>query len=143
MTSDTSALQVESFAKQVFAAPDRPDGVLLGSATASMAMVLGGEACGLVLGARLRRGHQGFVRFLRRFPLGYAGRARGRGQGGRFSGPCVMQAIDRRRDGAPMQHLDVPEMLADSGFWGGARRWTRRWRLRPGMRRRIWRGSTA
>jgi hypothetical protein len=33
------------------------------------------------------------------------------GQAGDFLARAVMQAIDRRREGAPMQHLDVPDML--------------------------------
>lgn len=109
VTSDTAALQVEAFAAEVFARPDRPDGVLLGSATSSMAMVTGGEARGLVLGRDFDVGTKDSVRFLRRFRADMLVVHEDVAEAGDFLARAVMRAIDREE--APMQHLDVPEDL--------------------------------
>jgi LacI family transcriptional regulator len=109
VTSDTAALQVEAFAAEVFGRDDRPDGVLLGSATASMAMVTGGESRGLVLGRDFDVGTKDSVRFLRRFRAAMLVVHEDVGQAGDFLARAVMRAIDRAE--APMQRLDVPESL--------------------------------
>jgi LacI family transcriptional regulator len=112
VTSDTNALQVEAFSSRIFAAPNRPDGVLLGSATSSMAMVTGGEACGLVLGRDFDVGTKDSVRFLRRFRADMLVVHEDVGEAGDFLARAVMRAIDRRSPQEPMQHLDVPVAIS-------------------------------
>jgi LacI family transcriptional regulator len=109
VTSDTAALQVEAFAAEVFGRDDRPDGVLLGSATASMAMVTGGESRGLVVGRDFDVGTKDSVRFLRRFRADMLVVHEDVAQAGDFLARAVMRAIDRQE--GVMQHLDVPQTL--------------------------------
>ncbi len=112
VTSDTNALQVEAFSTRVFSSGDRPDGVLLGSATSSMAMVTGGEACGLVLGRDFDVGTKDSVRFLRRFRADMLVVHEDVGEAGDFLARAVMRAIDRRSPQEVMQHLDVPQAIS-------------------------------
>jgi LacI family transcriptional regulator len=112
VTSDTAAFRIESLARQVFTGPDHPDGVVLGSATASMAMVTGGEAQGLVLGRDFDVGTKDTARFLRRFRPEMLVVHEDVSQAGSFLSRAVMAAIDRRPQQAVGQFLDVPVQIS-------------------------------
>jgi len=112
MTSDSAPAQVEDFVRRRLALPDRPDGVVTGSASSSMACVSAGEACGLVLGRDFDVGSKDSAQFLRRFRSEMLVVREDVALAGEFLARAVMAAIERRA-GAPLQqHLDVPERLA-------------------------------
>jgi LacI family transcriptional regulator len=111
VTSDSPALLVERYAAQAFAAPHRPDGVILGSATSSMALIAGGESCGLVLGRDFDVGTKDTVRFLRRFRTDVLVVREDVAQAGDFLARAVMSAIDRRGQPPLSQFLDVPGQI--------------------------------
>ena len=111
VTSDTAAAQVEAFAAALFAQPDRPDGVVLGSATAAMALVAGGEARGLVLGRDFDAGTKDSVRFLRRFRADMLTVFEDVGRAGDFLARAVMASIAARGQGPAAQALDVPDTI--------------------------------
>jgi LacI family transcriptional regulator len=111
VTSDTAALRVEAFARTRLAAPDRPDGIVLGSATSSMAFVSGGEACGLVLGRDFDVGTKDSVHFLRRFRRDMLVVYEDVALAGGFLARAVMDAIDHRPGATARQYLDVPALL--------------------------------
>jgi LacI family transcriptional regulator len=115
VTSDTPALQVEAFAARLFASPERPDGVLLGSATSAMAMVTGGESCGLVLGRDFDVGSKDAVRFLRRFRSELLVVHEDVAKAGDFLARAVMAAIDGRDAAMGRQCLDRPEGIEQQG----------------------------
>lgn len=111
VTSDTPAVQVEAYAGGLFTRADRPDGVILGSATASMALVTGAEGCGLVLGRDFDVGTKDSIRFLRRFRSAMMVTHEDVGIAGDFLARAVMAAIDGRAMSAASQYLDVPVRL--------------------------------
>jgi LacI family transcriptional regulator len=108
VTSDTPAALVERCAASLFSEPDRPDGVVLGSATSSMAMVTGGESRGLVLGRDFDVGTKDSVRFLRRFRKDMLVVHEDVAHAGDFLARAVMAAIDQRAQEPVGQFLDVP-----------------------------------
>jgi LacI family transcriptional regulator len=112
LTSDSPPQQVEVLARRRFAAADRPDGIVAGSASASMAIVSGGEDSSLVLGRDFDVGTRDAVQLLRRFRREMLVVREDIAQAGEFLARAVMAAIERR-EGVPLhQHLDVPEALA-------------------------------
>ena len=108
VTSDTAALQVEAFAARWFSRPDRPDGVVLGSATSAMALVTGGESCGLVLGRDFDVGTKDSARFLRRFRPTMLVVHEDVSQVGDFLARAVMSEIETPQNHAIRQYLDLP-----------------------------------
>jgi LacI family transcriptional regulator len=111
VTSDSPAALVEAYAAQIFGRPDRPDGVILGSATASMALIAGGESSGLMLGRDFDVGTKDTVRFLRRFRTEILVVREDVAQAGEFLARAVMAAIDRRTEVSGSQFLDVPDSI--------------------------------
>jgi LacI family transcriptional regulator len=112
VTSDTGAMRVEKVAKQIFGAADWPDGVVIGSATASMALVTGGESHGLVLGRDFDVGTKDSVRFLRRFRSDMLVVHEDVGHAGDFLARAVMASIDRRGPQTATQFLDIPAQIS-------------------------------
>jgi LacI family transcriptional regulator len=111
VTSDSPPAAVEAFAARIFAGKPRPDGVVLGSATASMAMVTGGETCGLVLGRDFDVATKDSVHFLRRFRSAMLVVHEDVAQAGDFLARAVMDAIEHRGEHPVAQHLAVPRDL--------------------------------
>lgn len=111
VTSDSPPCRVEAHATRVFCASPRPDGVILGSATSSMAMVAGGEACGLVLGRDFDIATKDSVRFLHRFRSEMLIVHEDVAHAGDFLARAVMAAIDHPGDPVVAQHLAVPRQL--------------------------------
>jgi LacI family transcriptional regulator len=111
VTSDSPPALVEAFAVRTFRAPTRPDGVVLGSATASMAMVSGGEACGLVLGRDFDVATKDSVHFLHRFRSDMLVVHEDVAHAGEFLARAVMAAIETHGAQPAAQHLAVPTGL--------------------------------
>jgi LacI family transcriptional regulator len=110
ITSDTPPLQVEDAARRLLARPDAPDGIVVGSATASMAVVAGAESLGLVLGRDFDVGTKDSVGFLRRFRSEMLVVREDVRKAGEFLARSVMAAIDGRTTAEGSQFLDVPEV---------------------------------
>lgn len=108
VTSDSPPADVEAFAERTFGAGSRPDGVVLGSATSSMAMVSGGETCGLVLGRDFDVAAKDSVHFLRRFRSEMLVVHEDVAHAGDFLARAVMAAIEHRGTQPVAQHLAVP-----------------------------------
>jgi LacI family transcriptional regulator len=111
VTSDSPPAAVEAFAARTFGNTARPDGVVLGSATASMAMVTGGETCGLVLGRDFDVATKDSVHFLRRFRSEMLVVHEDVAHAGDFLARAVMAAIEHRGKPPVAQHLAVPRHL--------------------------------
>lgn len=110
ITSDTPPLQVEAAARVLLARPDAPDGIVVGSATGSMAVVAGGESLGLVLGRDFDVGTKDSVGFLRRFRSEMLVVREDVRMAGEFLARAVMAAIDGRQTADDCQFLDVPRV---------------------------------
>lgn len=110
-TSDSPATQVERFATQTFASADRPDGVILVSATSSMALIAGAESCGLVLGRDFDVGTKDTVRFLQRFRSETLVVREDVAKAGDFLARAVMAAIDQPTQPGASQYLEVPDQI--------------------------------
>jgi len=108
VTSDSPPAEVEAFAARTFSGTPRPDGVVLGSATSSMAMVTGGETCGLVLGRDFDVATKDSVHFLRRFRSEMLVVHEDVAHAGDFLARAVMAAIEHRGEHPVAQHLAVP-----------------------------------
>lgn len=111
MTSDAPALRVEALARERFLRPDRPDGVVLGSATSAMGLITGAESCGLVLGRDFDVGSKDSVGFLHRFRREMLVVKEDVAMAGMFLGRAVMEAIDHAPQAQIRQFLDVPDRL--------------------------------
>jgi LacI family transcriptional regulator len=111
VTSDSPPAAVEAFAARTFSAPVLPDGVVLGSATASMAMVTGGETRGLVLGRDFDVATKDSVHFLHRFRSAMLVVHEDVSHAGDFLARAVMDAIEHRGEHPAAQHLAVPLTL--------------------------------
>lgn len=109
--SDTATPGIEAFARGAFAGPARPDGVVVGSATASMAMVTGGEALGLALGRDFDVGTKDTAGFLRRFRPAMLVTHEDVSAAGTFLARALMTAISRPADLSGCQFLDVPRRI--------------------------------
>jgi LacI family transcriptional regulator len=109
ITSDTPPLQVEAAARSLMASPGAPDGIIVGSASGSMAIVAGAESLGLMLGRDFDVGTKDSVGFLRRFRSEMLVVREDVRKAGEFLARAVISAIDRRPPGGPCQYLDVPE----------------------------------
>jgi LacI family transcriptional regulator len=112
VTSDSPPYQIEGLARRVFGSDHRPDGVVLGSATASMALVTGGEDAGLVLGRDFDVGTKDSVRFLRRFRRDMLVVHEDVANAADFLARAVMHAIERHDTDEPMQFLDIPDRIS-------------------------------
>jgi LacI family transcriptional regulator len=111
VTSDSPPALVEAFALRIFRTTSRPDGVVLGSATASMAMVSGGEASGLVLGREFDVATKDSVHFLHRFRSEMLVVHEDVAHAGDFLARAVMTAVEHRGAHPVAQHLAVPRSL--------------------------------
>ncbi|MGQ0563709.1 MAG: LacI family transcriptional regulator [Gemmobacter sp.] len=111
ISSDSPPLAIEAAAAEVLSAPDRPDGIVVGSATGSMAVVTGGESRGLVLGRDFDVGAKDSVNFLRRFRSEMLVVREDIRLAGDYLARSVIAAIDRQATPAHFQFLDVPVQL--------------------------------
>lgn len=111
VTSDDAPLRIETYAASVFAGADRPDGIIVGSATGSMAVVTGGESLGLVLGRDFDVGTKDSVGFLRRFRSDMLVVREDIRLAGEFLARAVMAAIDRRTMPGGNRFLEVPQTI--------------------------------
>jgi len=111
VTSDSPPALVQAFAAEVFGAQHRPDGVVLGSATSSMAMVTGGEGRGLVLGRDFDVATKDSVHFLHRFRSEMMVVHEDVTHAGDFLARAVMAAIEHSGAQPIAQHLAVPRHL--------------------------------
>jgi LacI family transcriptional regulator len=111
VTSDSPPPEIEGFARRRLAAAGRPDGIVTGSASSSMACVSGGEGCGLVLGRDFDVGTKDAVQVLRRFRREMLVASEDVAQAGDFLARAVMQAIERPDRANPAQHLAVPDRI--------------------------------
>ncbi len=111
VTSDSPPALVEAFALRSFQGPARPDGVILGSATSSMAMVTGGESCGLVLGRDFDVATKDSVHFLRRFRSEMLVVHEDVTHAGDFLARAVMAEIEHRGERPVAQMLVVPDRI--------------------------------
>lgn len=109
ITSDTPPLQVEAVARARLEGPGAPDGIVVGSASAAMAVVAGGETLGLVLGRDFDVGTKDSVGFLRRFRSEMLVVREDVRKAGEFLARAVMARIDGRPPLEACQFLDVPE----------------------------------
>lgn len=113
VTSDSPPALIQTFADRIFRAPGRPDGVILGSATASMAMVSGGEGCGLVLGrdfdvATKDVATKDSVQLMHRFRPAMLVAQEDVAHAGEFLARAVMSAIERKGADKVAQYLAGP-----------------------------------
>jgi LacI family transcriptional regulator len=111
VTSDSPPALVEAFAMRTFRAKPRPDGVVLGSATSSMALVTGGESCGLVLGQDFDVATKDSVHFLHRFRSAMLVVHEDVTHAGDFLARAVMAEIEHRGERPVAQMLVVPDRI--------------------------------
>lgn len=107
-TSDSPGGVIEDGVAQRYLAPTPPDGLVLGSTTASMAAVAGAERAGKVLGQDFDAVGKEAIPFLNRFRREMIVLHEDVGKAGHFLAKAIMAAIERR---APdqSQYLDRPE----------------------------------
>ncbi len=107
-TSDSPGGVIEDGVAQRYLAPNPPDGLVLGSTTASMAAVAGAERAGKVLGQDFDAVGKEAIPFLNRFRREMIVLHEDVGKAGHFLAKAIMAAIERR---APdqSQYLDRPE----------------------------------
>ncbi len=108
VTTDSSYEAIQAEIGRLMASRNRPDGIVCGSASAAIAAIGAAEGQGLRDRARLRRRGEGVLQHDAQVPQrdrsgarGLPPRRHGPGRGG--------AAHDRRRAGAELQTLDVPE----------------------------------
>lgn len=107
-TSDSPGGLIEDGVAQRYLAPNPPDGLVLGSTTASMAAVAGAERAGKVLGQDFDAVGKEAIPFLNRFRREMIVLHEDVGKAGHFLAKAIIAAIERR---APdqSQYLDRPE----------------------------------
>lgn len=107
VTSDSPGSQIEDAIAARFAAGDAPDGLVLGSTTATLASVAGAERTGAVIGRDFDAVGKEAIPFLGRFRRELIVLHEDVGQAGDFLAKAIVAAIDRQ---APeqAQYLDVP-----------------------------------
>lgn len=107
-TSDSPGGLIEDGVAQRYLAPNPPDGLVLGSTTASMAAVAGAERAGKVLGRDFDAVGKEAIPFLNRFRREMIVLHEDVGKAGHFLAKAIIAAIERR---APdqSQYLDRPE----------------------------------
>lgn len=107
VTSDSPGSAIETTIARRFTEPDPPDGLILGSTTATMASVAGAESAGAVLGRDFDCVGKEAIPFLKRFRRDLIVMHEDVGRAGGFLARAIMAAIERR---APeqAQFLDSP-----------------------------------
>jgi LacI family transcriptional regulator len=107
-TSDSPGGVIEDGVAQRYLASNPPEGLVLGSTTASMAAVAGAERAGKVLGQDFDAVGKEAIPFLNRFRREMIVLHEDVGKAGHFLAKAIMAAIERR---APdqSQYLDRPE----------------------------------
>lgn len=110
VTSDSPAAAIETAMHARFAAPNPPDGLLVGSTTGAMASVSGAEQTGLKIGHDFDLVAKEAIRFLHRFRPEIIVVHEDVGRAGDFLARALIAAIERR---APEhgQFLDTPTAI--------------------------------
>mgnify|MGYP000122515790 FL=1 len=108
VTSDSPGGQIEDAVARRFAEPSPPDGLVLGSTTATLAAGAGAERTGAVIGRDFDAVGKEAIPFLGRFRKELIVLHEDVGRAGHFLAKAIMAAIERR---APeqSQYLDGPE----------------------------------
>ncbi|MBC2837384.1 LacI family DNA-binding transcriptional regulator [Paragemmobacter straminiformis] len=108
ITSDSPGTQIDDAIARRFAAANPPDGLVLGSTTATMASVAGAERTGAVLGRDFDAVGKEAIPFLKRFRSALIVLPEDVGRAGEFLARAVIAAIERK---APedSQFLDSPD----------------------------------
>jgi len=114
ITSDSSIARVEADVTAVMAAADYPDGLVIGSASATMAAVTAAEAAGKRLGRDIDIVSKEAVPLLKYFRKELIVVPENVAEAGDFLAHALIAAIERPDD-AYRQHLDVPTLEVDAG----------------------------
>ena len=109
ISSDTSSRKVQAAMAALFAGDDRPDGVIVGSATSAMCTVAGAEAMGLVLTKDFDLAAKEAIPILGLFRQGLIVAFEDVGRAGDLLVGAVLAAVENR-NGAVQQALDVPQL---------------------------------
>ena len=107
VTSDSGGEAVETAIATRFAAPNPPDGLLVGSTTAAMAAIAGGERMGHVLGRDFDVVAKEAIAVLRRFRQDILIVREDVGRAGEFLARALVAEIEKR-DWTHRQELEVP-----------------------------------
>ena len=108
ITSDSPGNQIEAAVEARFRAPNPPDGLILGSTTATMASVHGAERAGFVLGRDFDGVGKEAIPFLHRFRGELIVLREDVSRAGHFLAKAVVAAIERQT-ADPAQFLDAPD----------------------------------
>lgn len=109
VNSDQPGQKIEADLARVFAAPDWPDGIVVGSTTGAMCTVAAAEAAGLTINKDFDVAGKEAIPILNLFRRGIIVVHEDVAQAGDFLARAVMAAIDDRE--APvLQALDVPKL---------------------------------
>lgn len=108
VTSDSAGHDIETAVEARFRAPNPPDGLVLGSTTATMASVHGAERAGATLARDFDAVGKEAIPFLHRFRSDLIVLREDVGRAGHFLAKAIIAAIERRAPGAA-QFLDAPD----------------------------------
>lgn len=108
ITSDSAGHDIETAVEARFRAPNPPDGLVLGSTTATMASVHGAERTGATLARDFDAVGKEAIPFLHRFRSDLIVLREDVGRAGHFLAKAIIAAIERRAPGAA-QFLDAPD----------------------------------
>lgn len=108
INSDSSAAELEPAAERIFATGDRPDGLIVASANATMAVVRACEAKGLKIGRDVDIVSKEAVRFLQLFRKEIIVYHENVQLAGEFLADAVIRAIEEPED-PPLQRVDAPK----------------------------------
>jgi LacI family transcriptional regulator len=109
VNSDHSSERIKAGMAELFAKPDHPDGIVVGSTTAAMCAVAAAEAAGLTIQKEFDVAGKEAIPILGLFRPGMIVVYEDVGRAGAFLVRAVMSAIENR-DAPPLQALDVPEL---------------------------------
>jgi len=112
-TADAASDEIERVAAACFAMPDAPDGLIVPSAAASMAVVSAAEDLGLELGHHFDLMSKEATPFLRRYRKNLLTVREDVSHAGAFLAQAIIHRI-HHKDEPPMQRLDRPEIRTDS-----------------------------
>ncbi|PZQ95650.1 MAG: transcriptional regulator [Cereibacter sphaeroides] len=107
--SDNSTTQVQDFALEYFTQSDRPDGLIVASSQAAMAMVAGAELCQQHIGQDFDLVSKEAIRFLSFFRREMIVMQEDVSRAGSFLAHAVVKAIERQATGEAEQYLDRPD----------------------------------
>jgi LacI family transcriptional regulator len=106
--SDHSSDHIKASMARLFAKPDHPDGIVVGSTTAAMCAVAAGEVAGLTIQKEFDVAGKEAIPILSLFRPGMIVVFEDVGRAGEFLVRAVMAAIEDR-DAPPQQGLDAPD----------------------------------